>query len=219
MDRLESNIMELREGFVSFSKDIKAMLDRMDAKVEVNSRNIDERIDRLQTNVTALTVEVSSFSSYIRAMSMRLESKYSAANESFASKMMLIDRDDSAATLNNRTVESNPDDSTAWNQNGDKSLFTPVTGEVICDYASSILLESPPTSSVNGPFHLSLDDGICCQQWVLNAVVNESIRTSDDINCSICSVWNDTVLTLQDSANPGSPELFIGDHCPGPPPR
>lgn len=46
MDRLESGITELREGFVSFSKDIKAMLDRMDAKVEVNSRNIDRLIDR-----------------------------------------------------------------------------------------------------------------------------------------------------------------------------
>ena len=40
LNRLESGMDELREGFATFSKDMKAILDRMDARVELNSSNI-----------------------------------------------------------------------------------------------------------------------------------------------------------------------------------
>ena len=46
LDRLEVGMAELREGFASFSKDMKAILDRMDAKVDINSRNVERLMDR-----------------------------------------------------------------------------------------------------------------------------------------------------------------------------
>ena len=40
MNRHESGMAKLRKGFATFSKDMKAILDRMDARVVLNSSNI-----------------------------------------------------------------------------------------------------------------------------------------------------------------------------------
>ena len=64
LNRLEAGMDELREGFATFSKDMKAILDRMDARVELNSSNIqrvlegsamqDEQLNRIVAEVEHL---------------------------------------------------------------------------------------------------------------------------------------------------------------------